>query len=217
MITGSLHLRQDAVIDLGVLVGRPGDPSERARGHHDDASARRLRSPRTAPRRRGSRRRSSSPRRDRGGRCPRRRTRPRPGARFEAATERLISSSAIGQSSPMPRWAVSIASATPRPRSQRCSRIGDGAFPIGRRLEPGIDLRKRVDHHMGSRERDAVERLRDALREVPRRRQVEPLELAARGRQMQRQRGDGTLDVHSGSPQASRGHPGSREAAIRDP
>ena len=33
-----------------------------------------------------------------------------------------MSSSAIGQSSPMPRWAVSIASATPRPRSQRCSR-----------------------------------------------------------------------------------------------
>src|SRR3954452_454523 len=39
-----------------------------------------------------------------------------------AATERRISSSEVGQSSPMPRCAVSIASATPSPRSQMCSR-----------------------------------------------------------------------------------------------
>src|SRR5947209_13577524 len=41
---------------------------------------------------------------------------------FAAATERRINSSEVGQSSPMPRCAVSIASATPRPRSQMCSR-----------------------------------------------------------------------------------------------
>src|SRR3954464_3945559 len=41
---------------------------------------------------------------------------------FAARTERWISSSEVGQSSPMPRCAVSIASATPRPRSQTCSR-----------------------------------------------------------------------------------------------
>src|ERR1700704_3484848 len=41
---------------------------------------------------------------------------------FAALTERWINSSEVGQSSPMPRCAVSIASATPRPRSQTCSR-----------------------------------------------------------------------------------------------
>src|SRR3954454_8038497 len=41
---------------------------------------------------------------------------------FAAATERRISSSEVGQSSPIPRCAVSIASATPSPRSQMCSR-----------------------------------------------------------------------------------------------
>ena len=41
---------------------------------------------------------------------------------FAALTERWISSSEVGQSSPMPRCAVSMASATPRPRSQTCSR-----------------------------------------------------------------------------------------------
>ena len=39
-----------------------------------------------------------------------------------AFTARWISSSEVGQSSPMPRWAVSMASATPSPRSQRYSR-----------------------------------------------------------------------------------------------
>ena len=39
-----------------------------------------------------------------------------------ASSERAISSRAAGQSRPMPRWAVSMASATARPRSQRYSR-----------------------------------------------------------------------------------------------
>src|SRR5205085_2486333 len=42
--------------------------------------------------------------------------------RAPVARQRWISSSEVGQSSPMPRCAVSIASATPRPRSQTCSR-----------------------------------------------------------------------------------------------
>src|SRR4029079_1901634 len=46
----------------------------------------------------------------------------RPLHAFAAATERLMSSSEVGQSTPMPRCAVSMASATPRPSAQRCSR-----------------------------------------------------------------------------------------------
>ena len=38
---------------------------------------------------------------------------------FAAATDRLINSNEVGQSTPMPRCAVSMASATPRPRSHR--------------------------------------------------------------------------------------------------
>ena len=39
-----------------------------------------------------------------------------------AATERRMSSFAPAQSSPIPRWAVSIASATAKPYDQRCRR-----------------------------------------------------------------------------------------------
>ena len=37
-------------------------------------------------------------------------------------TERRMSSSEVGQSSPMPRCAVSMASATPKPQDHRCRR-----------------------------------------------------------------------------------------------
>ena len=134
MITGSLHLRQDAVIDRGVVVGRCGRASP-ARGYAirmmrppslldrrdllfigadhvvDRRGIARLRDDRCRRRKRPARRRAPSRR--------------RPSAR--------ISSSEVGQSSPMPRCAVSIASATPRPRSQRCCAERDGRVPVDRR------------------------------------------------------------------------------------
>jgi hypothetical protein len=45
-----------------------------------------------------------------------------PGVAAAAATLRRISSSDVGQSSPIPRCAVSIASATAKPSRHRCSR-----------------------------------------------------------------------------------------------
>ena len=41
---------------------------------------------------------------------------------FAASVERRISSAVASHGMPMPRWAVSIASATPSPSDHRCSR-----------------------------------------------------------------------------------------------
>src|SRR5256885_6527581 len=52
---------------------------------------------------------------------------PLPPVAGASASERRISSRAAGQSSPMPRWAASIASATPRPRDHRWRRYASAA------------------------------------------------------------------------------------------
>ena len=116
------RLGEQAVVDLEIVVGRARHAHERAARHQDDRRARRLDRLELllvgadhvidAP----------APRRGRGGRCRRRwRACGGPSA-FAAAAERRISSSAFGQSSPMPRCAVSIASATEKPSAQRWRR-----------------------------------------------------------------------------------------------
>src|SRR5215208_5067097 len=85
---------------------------------------------------------------------------------------------------------------------------GDGALPIWRHLEPGIDLGERVDDHVGGGKRDAVKRPAHALGEVLGDRHIEALEPARRGRQAQRKGRDGALDVHGPSPRLSFRRPG---------
>ena len=74
-----------------------------------------------------------------------------------AFTARVISSSEVGQSRPMPRWAVSIASATPKPKVPQVLAVGERLLPIDRAIEPGIVGRPRIRHHVSCREGDAVE------------------------------------------------------------
>ena len=185
---GLADLRQHAVIDLGVVVGAAAELCQRARGHQDDAAAGLL------------------DRRDllligadhvvdaswhpppRGDRCRRRKTPARRPLPSPPRTERWISSSEVGQSSPMPRCAVSIASATPRPRSQICSRNAMVRSQSIADVEPRIVVGERIGDHMRGRERHAVERAFELGRKRPRRRQAIGLDRTIRRRQFQRQR-----------------------------
>ena len=81
-----------------------------------------------------------------------------PGMSRDASTLRRISSSDVGQSIPMPRWAVSIASATPRPRFHRCGAERDRAVPVDVGVEPRVVVGGRIRHHMGGGVGDPVER-----------------------------------------------------------
>ena len=183
-------LRQHAVVDLGVIVGAAAELCQRARGHQDDAAAGLL------------------DRRDllfvgadhvvdglrhpppRGDRCRRRRTPAHCRLAFAAVTERWISSSEVGQSSPMPRCAVSIASATPRPRSQTCSRNAMVRSQSIAADQPRVAIGERIGDHMRRRERDAVQRAFQLRRKRPRRRETIGLDRTIGLRQFQRQRRD---------------------------
>ena len=81
----------------------------------------------------------------------------RAGPASASATARVISSSASGQPRPMPRWAVSMASATARPRSHRWWRKRERLFPVDRRRQPGIVVGEGIGDHMGGGESDARE------------------------------------------------------------
>ena len=106
---------------------------------------------------------------------------------FAAATERRISSSDSGQLMPMPRCAVSIASATPKPKIPEMLAERDGAVPVHRRIEPGIGIGQRIGDDMRGGKSDAVQRRAHIGRKIAGRRHREIFQLrSARGSAMVR-------------------------------
>ena len=150
-------LAQHAVVDAFVVGRALRHARQRAAGHHDQPPAELSRSPPSAPRRRGSRRRPTSRPPAPGGRCRSRWPGRRRARRARHRCERRISSSEVGQSSPMPRCAVSMASATPRPMRPQPVAVGDGGVPVDRALQPGVDGGPRIGHHVRGGVGDAVE------------------------------------------------------------
>ena len=116
-----LERAEHVAVGLGVVL-RAAAPRRRARGWPSGSPGRRCpRRTRTAPRTRRARPRGPGRATASGGRCPRPRRSSPPTARA-SATLRRISSRLTGQSRPMPRWAVSIASATAKPCAHRWRR-----------------------------------------------------------------------------------------------
>ena len=205
------HLRQDAVVDVRVVVGRLRARGQRAARHQDDAAAGAL--DRRALLLVGGDHALDRHARGRGrdGRCPRPRTRSRPERARASATLRRISSSDVGQSRPMPRCAVSIASATPNPSDHRCRRNASVASQSMRGGEPGIASRARVGDDVRGGERDAVEARRAGGRR-PRARRAQRVRRERRRRMREAERGHGnalrrplTRAARSLSPYAGQG------------
>ena len=114
---GLTNLREDAGVDDCVVVGVAGDGGKGAAGHKNDAAIGGFDSFALIEVSAGDVVESVVGG-GAGGRCPRRSKRSAPRA-LAAAVLRRMSSWASDQSRPIPRCAVSMASATPKPRDQR--------------------------------------------------------------------------------------------------
>ena len=146
------HLRQHAAVDGRVVVGRARARGERAARHQDDAAARGL-DRRALLLVGGDHALERHVRRRRAGdRCRHRRRRPRPARARASATLRRISSSDVGQSRPMPRCAVSIASATPKPERPQVAAKRERRVPVDRRGR-ATGRRRRADRRRRARRR----------------------------------------------------------------
>ena len=115
---GLANLREDAGVDGCIVVGVAGDGGQGAAGHEDDAATGGFDGFALIEVGGGDVVEGVSAVAVEGGRCRRRWRGVRRGA-LAAAVLRWMSSSASGQSRPMPRCAVSMASATPKPSDQR--------------------------------------------------------------------------------------------------
>ena len=160
---GLAHLRQHAVVDLGVVVGAAAELRQRARGHQDDAAAHLL-----------DRRDllligadhvvdGSWRLRPRDDRCRRRRTpaRCRGLRRAHRALDQLQRGRPVQPHAAL-RGVHRFGDAEAEIPDMLAE--GDGAVPVDRRRQPGIVVGERIGDDMRGRERDAVER---ALRASP--------------------------------------------------
>ena len=141
-ITGRAGLREQRAVDGAVVVGARRAPRASARLAIRITGAP---SPSTNASCSSYARRTSSSVAGRraAGRCRRRQASCPPTA-FASATERRISSCVAAQSRPIPRWAVSIASATRSPCDHRCRRKCERRLPVQLRRTGRIAARQRV-------------------------------------------------------------------------
>ena len=178
MITGSLHLREDAAVDLGVVVGRARRLRQRAARHQHDAPAELL-----------DRRAlllvgaddvvdGDVARRARDDRCRRRSAISAPGRSLrgvEAAADQLERGRPVEPHAAL-RRVHGLGDAEPERPEMAAER--DGALPVDGGVEPGIAVGQRIGDHMRGRIGDAVER-RLRRREIARRPRRVGRELAA--------------------------------------
>ena len=152
-----LHLAEDAVVDLGVVVGRARRLHQRAARHQDDAAAELL--DRRALLLVGADHvvdgHARRPARD--DRCRRRRR----SARRESPSRRRGCGGSVRATSASPCPCRAARCPSPRRRRGRGPEVvaeGDGALPVDRGVEPGIGVGQRIGDDMRGRIGDAVER-----------------------------------------------------------
>ncbi len=199
MITGSFDWRQDAVVDLDVIVGGLGDAGKGSRRHEDDASAHRLD---------GGEllligaddvvdaARSFGCEMIRAGTGKHEGIAPRLGGADRAADQ-------FERGRPVEAHAALRGVHGFRDAEAEIPQalaIGDGLVPVDGGLQPRIRIGERIGHHVGGRERDAVHRPAHLVGEGLWGGELIGLHAAIRLRQADRQGADGFRPVHAASP-----------------